>query len=283
MEIKCFNAISEEDAWGDQTHASVFDHMYPMPGFILKKHYEGFNEGRLLKMLKDDIRGNKFFEVGCATGELYRYISRFMPRFKYYGFDISEPAIKRAKQKYPIGNFYHLTNGFEEIIQKFGQPDIIWCRDVVLHQALPYVFLDNLIELSKEVVILRLRTRDVGATETDPEISCQLHWDKFWVPYIVLNTKEMIEKINDNPNVKKIIISRHYETLGGQNYRFLPKELYFSDSRTAETAVCIQKGLRKDESAEVCLMDQTDRPFNGIVENIVRKIFWLLRVKRRCR
>ena len=281
MGIKDLDAISEKDAWGDKAHARVFDNMHPMPGFILKKHYESFNEGRLLKMFKDDINGNIFFEIGCATGELYRYIASFMSRFKYYGFDISDPAIKRAKQKYPMGNFYHLTNGFEEISQKFGQPNIVWCRDVVMHQELPYIFLDNLIELSKEVVVFRLRTRDVGATVTDPKISCQLHWDKFWVPYIVLNTEEMIEKINAHPDVKKVVISRHYEALGGLNHRFLPKELYFTDSQTAETAVYVEKGLRRqDKSAEVCFMDQADRPTYGIAERVIIKVFSLLKANR---
>ncbi|MBN1636150.1 MAG: class I SAM-dependent methyltransferase [Deltaproteobacteria bacterium] len=274
------NVVSEKNAWGDKTHAKVFDYLHPMPGFIVKKHYESFNEGRLLRMFENDIHGNIFFEIGCATGELSRYISGFQTRFKYYGFDISDPAIARAKQKYPMGNFHKVTDGFEEIIQTFGHPDVVWCRDVVMHQELPYVFLDNLINLSNEVVILRLRTRDVGETITDPELSCQLHWDKFWVPYIVLNTDEMIQEIEAHQDVKKIVISRHYEVLGGHNFRFLPKELFFSYSGTAETAVYIQKGSRKDASAEVSFMDQPDRPKYGIIERIIRKCFSELRARR---
>ena len=278
--MKSMHAVSETAAWGDQMHANVFDYLHKMPKYIVKKHYEGFNEGRLLKKFKDDIHGDIFFEIGCATGELYRYISNFMSRFQYLGFDISVPAIERAKAKYPQGRFHLLSSGFDEILNKFGQPDVLWCRDVIMHQEQPYSFLHNLITLSKEVIILRLRTRDFGDTVFDSQRSCQLHWDKFWVPYIVLNTDEMIQKIKDHDDVKKIVISRHYEVLGGHNYRFLPKELYFTDSGTAESAVFILKGARTNGSVEVSFIDQTDRPHYGMLDHVIRKGFSLLKGRK---
>ncbi len=271
------HTVSEKDAWSDQMHADVFDYLNKMPKYIVKKHYEGFNECRLLKLFKDDIQGNIFFEIGCATGELYRYISKYMRRFQYFGFDISEPAIARAKEKFPHGRFHLLSSGFDEIREIYGRPEIIWCRDVIMHQNDPYVFLSELINLSREVIVLRLRTRDVGDTVFDSQNSCQLHWDKFWVPYIVLNTDEMIHKIKDHENIKKIVVSRHYEVLGGHNYRFLPKELYFTDARTAETAVFIQKSSDINGPAEVLFMDQKDRPRYGIIDKVVRKAFSILK------
>lgn len=277
MTTNNMHTVFEKDAWSDQMHADVFDYLNKMPKYIVKKHYEGFNECRLLKLFKDDIQGNIFFEIGCATGELYRYISKYMRRFQYFGFDISEPAIARAKEKFPHGRFHLLSSGFDEIREIYGRPEIIWCRDVIMHQNAPYVFLSELINLSREVIVLRLRTRDVGDTVFDSQNSCQLHWDKFWVPYIVLNTDEMIHKIKDHENIKKIVVSRHYEVLGGHNYRFLPKELYFTDARTAETAVFIQKSSDINGPAEVLFMDQKDRPRYGIIDRVVRKAFSILK------
>lgn len=271
------NRVSEKEAWGDQAHAKVFDYMHAMPNFILKKHYESFNEGRLLKAFKTSTGSGKLFEIGCATGELYRYIDNYRSDFNYLGFDISEPAIRRAKQKYPKGNFHRLTNGFEEIVQKFGQPEVVWCRDVVLHQDDPYYFLDNLINLAKEAALIRLRTRDVGDTVFDTQISCQLHWDKFWVPYIVVNTDEMIRRIEAHKDVRKVVICRAYEVLGGHNYRVLPKELYFTGSGTAETALFIQKGPRGNNGLEVSWMDQSDRPQYTLGERVIRKLYSLAR------
>jgi len=280
MTAKNMHTVSEKDAWGDQTHADVFDYLAAMPTYMVRRHYESFNEGRLLNEYAGGIRGDAFFEIGCATGELYRYISRFMSRFQYTGFDISAPAIERARAKFPGGRFHLLTSGFDEIRSLYGQPDVLWCRDVVMHQEDPYAFLRGLIDLGGEAVVLRLRTRDVGETVLDVERSCQLHWDRFWVPYIVLNTDEMVRKIKESADVASIVVSRNYEVLGGQNYRYLPKELYFTDTGTAETAVFIRKGPRAGESVNVSFRDRPDRPRYGIVDRLIRKGYASLKGKR---
>ena len=105
---------STVNAWSDDKHADFFDYLSCQPRFIVRRFYEGFNEARLLKSFYDDVRGTRFFEIGCATGELYRYISNFMPKFEYHGFDISAPAIQRAKQKYPKARFSQLQRQSED-------------------------------------------------------------------------------------------------------------------------------------------------------------------------
>jgi 2-polyprenyl-3-methyl-5-hydroxy-6-metoxy-1,4-benzoquinol methylase len=268
------NRVSEKEAWGDPDHAKVFDYMHAVPDFILKKHYESFSEGRLLKDFVPRSGKGKLYEVGCATGELYRYLRNNRSDLVYQGFDISEPAVQRARQKYSEGNFHKLTNGFDEIHRNFDQPEVVWCRDVVLHQEDPFTFLDNLIKLAKEAAIVRLRTRDVGATELNTEISCQLHWDKFWVPYIVLNTDEMIRRIEAHADVSKVTICRAYEVLGGHNYRALPKDLYFTAAGTAETALFIQKGPRGSSGFDVSYQDpgKSDRPQYTLAERAMRRV-----------
>ncbi len=88
------SSVSETDALNDKTHAEVFDNMSPEPNLILKNHYESFGEGKLLKKWKPHHGKGKFFEIGCATGELYRYIHNYRRDLDYKGFDISEPAIE---------------------------------------------------------------------------------------------------------------------------------------------------------------------------------------------
>ena len=265
--------VSEKKAWNHEMHASVFDYMHKRPGFILKKHYESFNEGRLLKQFASQIKGKRFFEIGCATGELYRYLDQYLPKFEYTGFDISAPAISRAKSKYPEANFYQLFSlSPESIEEEHGRSDVIWCRDVILHQSEPYDFMDSLIDLANEALFLRLRTRDKGATETNPEVSCQLHWDKHWIPYMILNTDELISKIRNHQHVKKLVISRNYEPLGGQNFRFLPKELFFTSTLTAETALYIQKSRVTDADMEIEYNDRIDSPDFNLFEKIICKL-----------
>ena len=67
-------------------------------------------------------------------------------------------------------------------------------------------------------MIIRLRTRDHGETEFDISKSCQMHYDKFWMPCIVLNIDELISYFKNNNNVVKVTMNRSYEVLGGVNF-----------------------------------------------------------------
>ena len=265
--------VSEKEAWDDQTHAEHFDFLSAEPNFILKKYYESYGEGKLLKKWKPNNGRGVLFEVGCATGELYRYIHNYHSDLDYKGFDISQPAIERAKQKYPAGDFHKLISELDEIVESFGQPEAVWCRDVVLHQKDPYLFLDKLIDLAKEALFIRLRTRDVGDTEFNSNISCQMHWGN-WVPYIVLNIEELIGRIETNQNIKSLVIHRAYDVLGGHNHRLLPEELYFSSTGSAETALFIQKGLRGNTPLKVIYQDfsKLDGPSHTMSQRVIRKV-----------
>ena len=95
-----------------------------------------------------------------------------------------------------------------------------------MHQVNPYNFLNNLIKKAKNVLIVELRSRDVGATENDVKKSYQ-KVDDVLLPYIVLNYDELKNFLikNDKCKNSRIIINRNYKILGGQNSRHLPREL----------------------------------------------------------
>ena len=115
---------------------------------------------------------------------------------------------------------------------------------------------------------------------TDTQLACQYHRDEVWIPYMVLNTEEMIGKISAHADVNKIVVSRSYEVLGGHHGRFLPKDLYYTTSRTAETGVFIQKGPRHSQSPDVSFVDQPDRPRHGIAVRVIRKMFTMYGQRR---
>ena len=115
----------------------------------------------------------------------------------------------------------------------------------MLHQEDPYRFIDSLLSSAKKSLILRLRTRDTGETIFDKNLSCQMHYDNYWMPYIVLNIDELIQFISQSERVKTIVINKSYEVLGGHNQRYLPKDLYFSKTGCAETSLLIDLGKEK--------------------------------------
>jgi SAM-dependent methyltransferase len=266
--------VTERGAWQDDTHARVFDEVSTYPDLLMKKRFEGFNEVRLLQAYRASISGTTLYEIGCATGEFCRYASRYLHGLQYTGFDISRPAIARARQKYGANRFVLLGSGIEAFAAVYGQADVVFCRDVVLHQREPYRFLMNLLGMAREALVLRLRTRDVGATVFDAEQSCQYHYDRHWVPYIVLNTDELLDKVAADQSVVKIVVSRRYEVLGGHNFRFLPKELYYSESRTAETALLVIKGkASRRGKAEIVFDDRPDGPQFSLLDRAILRLF----------
>jgi 2-polyprenyl-3-methyl-5-hydroxy-6-metoxy-1,4-benzoquinol methylase len=92
--------------WQDRRHSSQFDSRHVLDNRNLARAYEAFNDVRLLNERVDPFRKINLLEVGCATGELRRYLRIKYPKVKYYGIDVSQPAIQRAKEKYPKANYF---------------------------------------------------------------------------------------------------------------------------------------------------------------------------------
>src|SRR2546428_11642154 len=50
-------------------------------------------------------RHTTLLEIGCATGDFARYVRRRHRGIRYYGVDISRPALARAREKGPGMDF----------------------------------------------------------------------------------------------------------------------------------------------------------------------------------
>ena len=136
-------------------------------------------------------------------------------------------------------------------------PAVVLARDVVLHQPNPFEYLSQILSLAKEVTILRIRTRDQGTTVLDPELSCQ-RYNNNWVPYMILNIDESIEVICRTIPVKQLFIVKHYTQLGGWHNRFLPKDCYYPETGTAETAIYIERSEDIHSQPEITISSRRD-------------------------
>ena len=216
---------------------------------------------RILNERLDRDRRCSLLEVGCATGEFYRYLRVRYPLVRYYGMDISRPAVARAKLKYPQAAFYvtEPTVSLGEALRASGipeHPELVYAKDVVPHQVRPFAFISELIQVASEAVIMRCRTRDQGKSELDPERSCQYHYDG-WMPYLVLNLQELIEHVTAEAPGCEVVAYRSHVVLGGRHNRFLPKELFLRETGTAETAVGLFK--RTEHPGRVVVEDRPDQ------------------------
>jgi len=234
--------------WNTKCHLDKFNAWNYYSNSFFNYTFGSFYENKKMLELLDKDNNNLVLDVGCSSGYLLRYLLKNVSGFNiknYLGVDISKSAIDFAQKKYGTNNFKVLDN--ENLIFKdYTVYDIVYSRDTILHQINPIQFINNLLKFSKNYTVLRLRTRDKGKTEFDSKYSCQMHYDKYWMPYIVINIDELIEIFKMSSFIKEISINKSYMILGGQNQRFLPKDLYFSASGTAETSIILKLDRSKD-------------------------------------
>ena len=225
--------------WDTQDHLKEFDHWNSMNNYEFMFKYGSFQEQKYLKERIFDFKNPSILDFGCATGTTNKYLRLLSKNinYKYKGVDISKPSIEKAKTYYDKSEF-ELIEQNSDFLEK-NKFDIVYSRDTVLHQTDPYKFLKSLLFATNKSLILRLRTRDNGETIFDVEKSCQLHYENYWMPYIILNFEELINFLKDQKNVCNIRVNKSYMVLGGHNYRYLEKDLYYRKTGTAETALLI--------------------------------------------
>lgn len=257
--------------WQSLRHVERFDHRAGLKLGSLIRNFESYNDVRLLKELASPQQPLHLLEVGCATGEFYRYL-RFRYRdLRYSGLDISRAAISRAKEKHPQARF-GVADPLRTLawnIESLGLDrlfPVVYSKDVLHHQVDPWSFLRELLLATRDLLILRTRTRDRGESVLDPETSCQYHYGG-WIPYLIFNLEELIGEIRRNLPRSQITLYRNRMILGGLKSRYLPKDCYLPETGTAETALAVQ--IHGDHPGEVRLEDRKD------MEGTPHRIGWL--------
>ena len=261
------------EAWNQEEHAELFGGWNQYSTSRLLSLCSQFNECQLFKTVVGDQRCRSVSDVGCAVGAFYRFFHGVRPSLRYKGFDVSEVAIGQAKKLYPAAEF-SVFDDSPKSAQDI-ESDIVFSRDVVHHQADPVEFLQELYDVTRTYLVLRVRTREVGPTVFDVDLSCQYTYGR-WVPFIVFNTSELIDLVRSfKPAPASVVLRRHPMILGGGFGRFVPKELYYQETGTAETALLIEKGSQGVTSTAVTAETWPEARGGD------RRAQWLRRIARR--
>ena len=263
--------------WDTQSHAKTFDLWNRKSGPEFDFYYGAFSENQYLVDAVKGLTDPTLCDVGCATGTTLRHLRRRVGTsgYSYTGIDLSGTAITRAKSLYPGADFRQVLPG--PIREGLGRGyDVVFSRDTVLHQTDPYGFLGQLLELTDKTLIVRLRTRDQGDSVIDHSLSCQMHYDAHWMPYIVLNIDELLAWFAASGLVTQITLNRSYEVLGGMNYRFLPKELYQTEAGGAETSLRIELGTPLDGAAPKIVYDKALQGHNFLRANRIKRLSYAM-------
>ena len=138
-------------AWQEESHAVRFDPQEPY--FWWRRSNENRNEFRLFEQHSRELNGRSVVDIGCATGDLFRWLQDRHPEFRYHGYDVSSTAIARAKEKYPEGEFDVVDAELSDL-GLTEPPSVLRSRDVVFHQLDPLGYLGRLLRIPSEAVVL---------------------------------------------------------------------------------------------------------------------------------
>jgi hypothetical protein len=182
-----------------------------------------------------------------------------------------------ARRLYPAARFHVVQDPIRSMPD--SPAELVFARDVVMHAMNPREFLGELYEITIHHLVLRLRTKEKGETIYDPVQSCLYAYGN-WVPYIVFNTAELISLLGScKPRPSRILVRRNPVVLGGYNGRFLPKEFYYPETGTAETALLIDKGARGNTGNPVIDIETSPEISDGFfLHEMLRKVARRLRI-----
>ena len=71
-------------------------------------------------------------DFGCGGGEILREISLINPSAKLIGLDVSDRALKRARQRLPQGNFHKIEDGGQFPLEN-RSADFVFSSEVIEH------------------------------------------------------------------------------------------------------------------------------------------------------
>ena len=102
-----------------------------------------------------------------------------------------------GKKKYPNADFSTVTSDISELSSILPRPDILFAKDVVVHQPEALSWLEQALHVPTEYAILRMRVRKSGKTEMDPRKSFQEYQGERapWIVISVDDIKKTIMKI----------------------------------------------------------------------------------------
>ena len=232
--------IINETNWNSKELENHYLHLhkYYNNGLFNLKFGSYYSSFKSLSILKNNPEYD-ILEIGIGAGNFYRLLKINKLKNKYTGADISEYYVNLAKKIHNSNNF--ILTSVDNSLNLEKKYNFVYSRMVAHHQTNPYDFINILYNKTKSSLIIQLPTRDKGETNFDVNNSCQFV-DGIWVPYIILNYQELKDFLLKKENIKnsKITFNREYTILGGKNGRYLEKELYYENTKTASTTIVIE-------------------------------------------
>jgi SAM-dependent methyltransferase len=236
--------------WDSEDHVMTFEMPTRLDRWTWIWHWNQFNYTKLARLILPSVAS--ITEVGCATGEYIRFLRKIGYRGDYVGYDVSRPAIGRARKKLPKEKFLAVEPEFPD----YEVADLVIAIDVGLHQPDPFQFHERLFSRAKKFLLLKERTTDTCPTSKDWKESCA--WGSSnWVPWMVLNIQDVL-RFWRKLAAKQVVVARNYHPLAGLGLRYLPKYLYPETAKTAATSILVSKDVKVLNGDFAVFLDQPE-------------------------
>lgn len=103
----------------------------------------------IIKPYFDNLKNPVVADIGCATGEFIYYLRTLYPQFEYYGYDISDLLIKKAKEETPeaIFSVMDITKEHQLPAERF---DAVFMNGLNGAFEDPYSWIPNFLKILKD-------------------------------------------------------------------------------------------------------------------------------------
>tara|TARA_B100001758_G_C18414064_1_gene618046 strand:+ start:3491 stop:4270 length:780 start_codon:yes stop_codon:yes gene_type:complete len=166
--------------------------------------------------------GKSLLDIGCAVGGFSEILHDYEETIEYFGVDVSEEMIIRAKEKYPDLSFRAIdcVNSMEfedsafHLVQSWG---------VTVHEPEYRELLKESWRVCSEILIFDMRLKMTPDEYLDKEVSYTLNPGGVKYHYVVANIYDFIQFLIDLKPVPGIIEMYGYEAAPNK-FSFVPED-----------------------------------------------------------
>lgn len=145
---------------------------------------------QLVSLLPAGTDPENILEIGCAMGILLNNIAERLSVKDYYGLDISEKNIDKARTLFPEGHFYQgVVDEFARLMSSefsFSKFDLVILSDIIEHIPDDLGFMKSVSRISRLVLVnlplekaFKNRNRNYGESDHSGHLRCYDEKDAF--------------------------------------------------------------------------------------------------------
>ena len=187
--------------------------------------------------------GAKVLDVGCASGGFFNIMRTFEPLIEYTGIDLSEMAVKMARERYPEATF-QVTEGFD-IPFEDNTFDLVHCTSIFNNEPNYQAMLKEMYRVSNRFVIADIRLLKGIGSQQNTIYNIQFEGDgvEATVPYVVNDADEVANFI--------LRLKPKPKALRGTGYFHRLAEEAHLDAEVCMAVLLVQKGDRENGTTEI--------------------------------